>query len=187
MTEPRFVATATPLDGLISLERCRIEDERGFLSRLYCSEELAEIGFVDPVVQINQTVTRMKGSVRGLHFQLPPHTEDKLVTCLRGEIFDVAIDLRATSPTRLQWHGERLAGDNGRSLFIPRGFAHGFQTLSDDCELLYLHSSAYAPKSEGGLNALDPTLDIRWPLPVTAMSERDRSHAFIDESFRIEL
>src|SRR5688500_14137957 len=105
MSDRRFVPTATPIDGLMGGQRSRVEDERGFLSRIYC-EELEDIGFVDPVVQINHTVTRLRGTVRGLHFQLPPHTDDKLVTCLRGEIFDVAVDLRAMSPTHLQWHGE---------------------------------------------------------------------------------
>ena len=183
MADARFVLTATPIAGLTAVQRTWIEDERGFLSRLYCRDALAAIGFTDPIAQINQTLTRAKGTVRGLHFQQPPHAEDKLVSCLRGEVFDVAVDLRAGSPTFLSWHAERLSGENGLGLFIPRGFAHGFQALSDDCELLYLHTAAYAPEAEAGLNALDPRLAIDWPLPVTEMSARDRSHPFVDDDF----
>ena len=183
MAERRFTATATGLAGLMVVRRQRIEDARGFLSRLYCQEELAEIGFTEPVVQINQTVTRAPGMVRGLHFQRPPHAEDKLVSCLRGEVYDVAVDLRAGSPTLRQWHAERLSAENGLSLFIPKGFAHGFQALTDDCELLYLHTASYAPEAEGAVNALDPALAIDWPLPVTEMSPRDRGHPLLDDDF----
>lgn len=183
MGEPRFAAAATPLSGLMRVERRRIEDERGFLSRLYCRDELAGIGFAEPIAQINQTLTRVRGTVRGLHFQRPPHAEDKLVSCLRGEVFDVAVDLRAGSPTFLAWHGERLSADNGVSLYIPKGFAHGFQAMTDDCELLYLHSAAYAPEAEGALNALDPALAIAWPLPVADMSARDRGHPMVGADF----
>jgi dTDP-4-dehydrorhamnose 3,5-epimerase len=183
MADRRFTATATGLAGLMVVRRQRIEDARGFLSRLYCREELAEIGFSEPVVQINQTVTRAPGMVRGMHFQRPPHAEDKLVSCLRGEVYDVAVDLRAGSPTLQQWHGERLSAENGLSLFIPKGFAHGFQSLTDDCELFYLHTASYAPEAEGALNALDPALAIDWPLPVTEMSARDRGHPFLEDDF----
>jgi dTDP-4-dehydrorhamnose 3,5-epimerase len=183
MAERRFIASETPLAGLMRVQRTRIEDERGFLSRLYCRDELARLGLADPIVQINHTVTRAKGMVRGMHFQRPPHVEDKLVSCLRGEVLDVAVDLRAGSPTLLKWHGERLSAENGASLFIPKGFAHGFQALTDDCELLYLHTAAYASDSEGALNPLDPALSIEWPLAVTAMSARDRAHPPLDAAF----
>lgn len=181
--EPRLVAAPTPLAGLMRVERRRIEDERGFLSRLYCREELARLGFSEPIAQVNQTLTRARGTVRGLHFQRPPHAEDKLVSCLRGEVFDVAVDLRAGSPTFLHWHAERLSADNGASLYIPKGFAHGFQAMTDDCELLYLHSATHAPEAEGALNALDPALSIAWPLPVTDMSARDRGHPMVGAGF----
>jgi dTDP-4-dehydrorhamnose 3,5-epimerase len=183
MADRRFAATATPLAGLALVRRIRMEDERGYLSRLYCRDELSEIGFTDAIVQINQTVTRARGAVRGMHFQRPPHAEAKFVSCLRGEVFDVAVDLRAGSPTFLEWHGERLSGENGLSLSIPEGFAHGFQTLTEDCELVYLHSAAYDPDSEGALNPLDPALGIDWPLPIAEMSPRDRGHPFIDSGF----
>ena len=183
LSEPRFASSPTLFGGLKRVERRRIEDARGFLSRLYCRDELAEIGLAEPIAQINHTLTRARGAVRGLHFQSPPHAEDKLVSCLRGEVFDVAVDLRAGSPTFLHWHAERLSADNGVALYIPKGFAHGFQTMTEDCELLYLHTAAYAPHAEGALNVLDPALAIDWPLPVADLSARDREHPFLAPSF----
>jgi dTDP-4-dehydrorhamnose 3,5-epimerase len=180
---PELTVIGTPLPGLTVVQRRRIEDSRGFFSRLYCAEELAELGFRLPIAQINHSLTARRGTVRGLHFQYPPHAEDKFVSCLRGEILDVAVDLRRGSGTFLKWHGERLSGDNARSLLIPQGFAHGFQTLSDDCELLYLHTRAYAPQAEGALNVRDPAVGIDWPLPIADLSARDAGHACIDASF----
>jgi dTDP-4-dehydrorhamnose 3,5-epimerase len=179
----RFNFRATPIAGLMLVERQHQEDSRGFLSRLYCAEEFGEIGVRVPISQINHTLTRHKGTVRGLHYQLPPHAETKLVSCLRGEIFDVAVDLRSNSPTFLKWHGEILSAANRRSLVIPEGFAHGFQTLSNDCELLYLHTAAYEPTSEAGVNANDPRLKIEWPIEITEMSDRDRSHPMLSTEF----
>lgn len=179
----RFGIDGTPLAGLLRVQRQKLEDSRGFFSRFFCAEELAATGFDKPIAQINHTLTRRRGSVRGLHFQHPPHAEDKLVSCLQGEIFDVAIDLRQGSPTFLHWHGEVLSAENARSLLIPKGFAHGFQTLSDDAELLYLHSAPYVVAAEGALNARDPALAIEWPLAFTDMSERDALHPFVSPDF----
>lgn len=175
---------ATPLAGLQIVHRKRLQDSRGFFSRLFCADELSAAGFVRPVAQINQTLTHGRGAVRGLHFQHPPYAEDKLVICLRGEVFDVAVDLRRGSPTFLHWHAEVLSVDNQRSLLIPQGFAHGFQTMTSDCELLYLHSRAYAPEFEAALHVGDPRLAIAWPLPIAEMSVRDASHPFIDDAFQ---
>jgi dTDP-4-dehydrorhamnose 3,5-epimerase len=136
------------------------------------------------IVQINHTITHRKGTVRGLHFQYPPYAETKLVSCLRGEIFDIAVDLRHNSSTFLRWHSARLSAENRQSLLIPEGFAHGFQTLSEDCELIYLHTEAYHPESEGALNVLDPRISISWPLAISELSERDRNHDFIEEEFQ---
>ena len=183
MAEGRFSISDTRLAGVKRVDRRRLEDARGYLSRLYCADELAEAGFSDPIAQINQTLTRAAGTVRGMHYQKAPHAEDKLVTCLGGEVFDVAVDLRRDSPTFLQWHGELLSADNGRSLFIPKGFAHGFQTLTAECALLYLHTAGYCREAEAALNALDPALAIDWPLPVTDMSPRDRGHPFVEAGF----
>ncbi|SCX38742.1 dTDP-4-dehydrorhamnose 3,5-epimerase family protein [Variovorax sp. EL159] len=179
----RFGIDGTPLAGLLRVQRQKLEDSRGFFSRFFCAEELAATGFDKPIAQINHTLTRRRGSVRGLHFQHPPHAEDKLVSCLQGEIFDVAIDLRQGSPTFLHWHGEVLSAENARSLLIPKGFAHGFQTLSDDAELLYLHSVPYVAAAEGALNARDPALAIEWPLAFADISERDALHPFVSPDF----
>lgn len=180
----RFDFIPTPLTGLMLVQRKAIEDHRGFLSRFYCAEEFRAAGIDKPVAQINHTLTRQRGAVRGLHFQHPPHAETKVVSCLKGEILDVAVDLRRDSPTFLHWHGEILSAANRKSLLIPEGYAHGFQTLAEDCELIYLHTSPYHPESEGALNVADPRLNIAWFLPVNDLSERDRNHPFISQNFQ---
>jgi len=176
----RFDFIQTSLPDLMLVQRKAAEDNRGFLSRFYCIEAFAEAGMEKPIVQINQTLTRKKGAVRGLHFQHPPHTEIKFVSCLKGEVLDVAVDIRRTSPTFLQWHGEILSAANHKSLLIPEGYAHGFQALTEDCELIYLHTSAYHPDAEGALNVTDPALSIDWPLPVIDLSKRDQNHPFVN-------
>lgn len=177
---PRFTFAPTPIAGLSLIQRHPIGDERGYLERLFCRDELKAIISDRDIVQINHTITAKAGTLRGMHFQHPPHAEMKLVTCLRGEVYDVAVDLRQDSPTYLHWHSERLSADNYKTLVIPEGFAHGFQTLIDDCELLYLHTAAYAPDAEAGLNALDPALAIPWPLPISERSARDQALASIE-------
>jgi dTDP-4-dehydrorhamnose 3,5-epimerase len=180
----RFDFTATPLSGLRVVNRRRLGDSRGFLSRLFCAEELAAAGFDMPIAQINHTHTARKGTVRGLHFQRPPHAEVKLVSCLRGEVWDVAVDVREGSATYLRWHAEVLSADNWRAMLIPAGFAHGFQTLTDDVALLYCHSAAHVPEAEGALNPQDDGLAIAWPLVITELSARDSGHARITQSFK---
>lgn len=180
----RFDFVQTSLSDLKVVQRKAIEDQRGFLSRFYCVEEFSEAGINKPIAQINHTLTRKKGAVRGLHFQYPPHAETKLVSCLKGEIWDVAVDLRSDSPTFLQWHGEILSAANRTSLLIPEGYAHGFQALTEDCELIYLHTAAYHSGAEGALYVADPRLDIAWPLPIEDLSERDRNHSLIDKNFQ---
>lgn len=179
----RFTLANTPLAGLSLLTRRPIGDQRGYLERLFCRTELADRLEGRGIEQINYTLTAKAGTVRGMHFQYPPHAEMKLVTCLKGEVFDVAVDLRRHSPSFLCWHAERLSATNRRTLVIPEGFAHGFQALADDCEVLYLHTAAYHADAEGALNALDPRLGITWPLPVGDQSDRDQAHPFLDESF----
>ncbi len=178
-----FSVTQTPLRGVAIVERGRREDSRGFFSRLFCADELRSAGFDAPVAQINHTLTHRRGAVRGLHFQHPPHAEIKFVSVLKGEILDVALDVRRNSPTFLRWHAEILSAENRRSLLIPRGFAHGFQTLTEHCELIYLHSCAYMPAAEAGLQATDPSLAIQWPLPISELSARDASHPLISSGF----
>jgi dTDP-4-dehydrorhamnose 3,5-epimerase len=180
----RFDVLATPLSDLHLLQRKVLGDARGYLQRLFCADELASVGWAQAVAQINHTLTVRKGSVRGLHLQLPPHAEMKLITCLRGEVWDVAVDLRAGSPTFLQWHGELLSADNFRSYLIPPGFAHGFQSMSDEAEMLYCHSQSYMPSSELNVNPFDTRIDIRWPLAVADMSEKDRHSAMLSKDFQ---
>lgn len=180
----RFDFIPTPLSGLVLVQRKAMEDHRGFLSRFYCSEEFRAAGLNQPIAQINHTLTRKKGAVRGLHFQYPPHAETKLVSCLKGEIWDVAVDLRHDSSTYLHWYGEILSAENRKSMLIPQGYAHGFQTLTEDCELIYLHTAAYQPSVEDALNVADPALNIAWPLPIGDLSDRDRSHPFISSAFQ---
>ena len=179
----RFRLQPTALAGVVVVERQPIADERGWFERLFCARELESLTGGQPIAQINRSLTRRRGTVRGLHYQRPPQTEIKLVACTRGEILDVAVDLRAGSPTFLQWHGERLDANDGRMLLIPEGCAHGFQTLTDDCELLYLHTAEYAPAAEAGLHPEDPRLAIRWPLPIAELSPRDRAHPLLDARF----
>ncbi len=179
----RFSVLQTPIAGLILLERTRLGDSRGFLERLFCRDELSGMLNGKPIVQINHTLTSKAGTVRGLHFQSPPFAETKFVSCMIGEVFDVAVDLRQHSPTFLSWHAEVLSASNGRTLVIPEGFAHGFQTLVNNCEMLYLHTAAYSAEAEGGLNAQDPLLAIDWPKPITEQSPRDRAHAMLGDDF----
>ncbi|MBB2495881.1 dTDP-4-dehydrorhamnose 3,5-epimerase family protein [Aquipseudomonas ullengensis] len=173
-----------PLAGLFLLQQKVHQDERGRFARLFCEGSLEAFGQPLHIRQINQSLTRERGTVRGLHFQYPPHAESKLITCLRGAVWDVAVDVRHGSPTFLHWHAERLDSGDGRSLLLPPGFAHGFQALSDDAELLYLHSADYTPGHEGGLSVTDPHLAIDWPLPLKNLSARDAGHPLLDESFQ---
>ena len=180
----KFHFQQTPLAGVYCIEPRPIHDARGYFERLFCQQDFQAIGLARPIVQMNHSLTMQQGVIRGLHFQSPPCAEAKIVRCLRGAIFDVAVDIRAGSPTFLQWHGEILSSENGRMLYLPEGCAHGFQTLDEQVELLYLHTAQYAPQHEGGLHWADPKLGIHWPLEPTDISERDQCHALIDEQFQ---
>jgi dTDP-4-dehydrorhamnose 3,5-epimerase len=179
----RFSIEKTSIDGLHVIQCQLIGDDRGYLERLFCTEDLKTIIQNRSIVQINHTLTSKAGTVRGMHFQRPPYAEMKLVSCLRGAVLDVAVDLRKDSQTFLHCHAEMLTEANHKTFVIPEGFAHGFQTLTDDCELLYLHTVAYAPDAEVGLNALDPRLAIAWPMPIIERSLRDQQHAMITSEF----
>lgn len=179
----RFDIKNTLLVGLKVIQREPVEDTRGFLCRFFCSKELEHAGFSKSIAQINHTRTHKIGAVRGLHFQYPPHSEIKIVSCLKGQVFDVAVDLRHGSPTFLQWHSQILSDKNFTSLLIPEGFAHGYQALSSDCELIYLHSGFYEPASVGALNVKDPKIGISWPIEITDISERDINHPMIDDTY----
>ncbi len=174
---------ATSIPGVVVVETSRQIDPRGSFARLYCERELAEVLGRRRVVQINHSRTEAPGAVRGLHYQRPPHAEMKMVRCLKGRVWDVALDLRQGSPSFLRWHAEELTPENRRMLVIPEGCAHGFQVLEPASELLYLHTAFYAPQAEGGVRYDDPRLAIAWPLPVTELSERDRGHPLLTPDF----
>ncbi len=179
----RLTIIDTPIAGLKLVKTAPVGDHRGSFARLFCAAELAPLGLPGPVVQINHSFTAAKGAVRGLHFQRPPKAEAKLVRCLKGRVLDVAVDLRAGSPTFGTWHAVELSPEEHLAFYLPQGFAHGFQTLTPDCELLYLHTEFYSPEHEGGLRFDDPALAIPWPLPVADISGRDRSHPLLAEGF----
>ena len=180
----RFNIIETPLQGLQLIQRKPLGDSRGYLERLFCQNNFAELLHGQSIVQINHTLTEKTGTVRGMHFQHPPYAETKFVMCLKGEVYDVAVDVRIGSPTFLQWHGEILSAANHKTFLIPEGFAHGFQTLTEDCEMLYFHTAVYNSNTEAALNALDQKLAIQWPFPVTEQSTRDKEHPMINPNFQ---
>lgn len=173
--------TRTRLPGVLVAESQLMTDQRGAFARWFCERELSDAVSGRHIVQINYSRTDAVGAVRGMHYQNPPHAEMKLVRCVKGRVWDVAVDLRAGSPTFLQWHAEELTPANSRMLIIPEGCAHGFQVLEAESELLYLHTAAYAPQAEGGLRHDDPRIAVKWPLPVTELSSRDARFLFVDE------
>ena len=178
----------TPIDNLFIIETEPFKDNRGLFERLYCENEIKAINHEKNIVQVNHSVTSAKGAIRGMHFQYPPRAEIKIVRCLKGSVFDVAVDIRNNSSTFLFWHAEVLSADNFKMFYIPEGFAHGFQTLEDNCELIYFHTNFYDRNHEGALRYDDPSINIRWPLPPGEISERDKNHPLLDETFKgIEL
>ena len=168
-----MIFAATQLDDAWLIEVEPREDQRGFFARTWCRQELAAQGLDTEIAQESLSYNRDRGTLRGLHFQRSPHEETKIVRCTRGGIFDVIVDLRPRSPTYLQWQGFELTAENRKALYVPKGFAHGFQTLTDEAEIAYHISAFYAPDSAGGYRYDDPEFGIAWPLPVTAISERD--------------
>jgi len=173
----------TPLDGLMVLETAPVRDKRGRFVRVFCEQECAELRPDLHWPQINLSRTTGRGSLRGMHFQYPPAAEAKLIRCLRGRVFDVAVDVRAGSPTFLRWHGVELDEERPQQIFIPEGFAHGFQTLTEEVELLYLHTASWSREHEGRLRYDDPALAIGWPLPVTQVSDKDRAAPLLGHEF----
>ena len=178
-----FLLMSTPLAGLMVVQREAHIDARGHFARLFCADELAACGWAYPMAQVNHSRTLGIGVVRGLHYQIAPHAEMKLVSCLHGAVWDVAVDLRKGSATYLQWHGQLLSADNQQAMLIPAGFAHGFQAQTEQADLLYCHSHAFCEQAQAALNALDPCLGLEWPLPIAARSQRDERVPYIDDSF----
>jgi len=170
------------LKGAYVIESKPLLDERGFFKRLYCVDEFQEI-LKENIVQINYSLTKRKGSIRGMHFQKPPKTEIKIIQCIKGKVYDVIVDIRKNSDTFLKWHGEILSKEDNKMIFVPKGFAHGFQTIENDSELLYFHTTEYAPEFEDALNYNDPIMGINWPEEITTLSDKDNIHKRIDKNF----
>ncbi len=170
-----MIFTETKLAGAFLIELEKRGDERGFFARTFCQEEFAKHGLNSRLAQVNMAHSRFKGTLRGMHYQMSPHAEAKLVRCTRGSIFDVAIDLRPNSVTYRHWIGVELRADNYKMFYIPEGFAHGYMTLCEDTELIYCVSEFYAPEAERGVRWNDPVFDIRWPMTPSTISDKDRS------------
>ena len=165
----------TPLTGAYTIELDRMGDGRGFFARFFCGEEFSKQSLINNFVQINDSLTKNKGTLRGMHYQLPPSAEVKVVRCIKGSLYDVILDLRPDSATFGKWFGETLSAENRRMMYVPEGFAHGFVTLEDDTEAFYLVSSPYAPALERGLRFNDPRFKIEWPVKPIEISEKDQS------------
>lgn len=179
-----MIFSPTSLQGSYLIDLEPYHDGRGWFARFYCKNEFKQIGHEKDWVQLNHSVTYKMGVLRGMHFQISPYREIKMVRCIAGAVFDVIIDLRKNSKTFLQWFGTELSAGNKKMLYIPEGFAHGFQCLSENCELIYHHTEFYTPDAEGGIRYSDPLIKINWPLPVTELSPRDESHPYLDEKFK---
>jgi dTDP-4-dehydrorhamnose 3,5-epimerase len=176
-----MIFTETALKGAFIIEPQLIPDERGLLARTWSAEEFARHGLNPRVVQGNLSLNKRRGTFRGMHFQISPHQEVKLVRCTAGSIYDVIIDLRKDSFSFLKWIGVELSASNRLMLYVPEGFAHGFQTLEDNTEVVYQISEYYHPESARGVRWDDPAFGIRWPLPVSVISERDRNHPLMGD------
>ncbi len=172
-----MIFTETPLKGAFVIELEPREDERGFFARAFCQRELADHGLVNVITQANMSYNHEKGTLRGLHYQLPPHAEVKMVRCIAGAIWDVIVDLRKESTTYLQWFGVELSAENRRMFYVPQGFGHGYQALTDRSEVLYLVTEFYTPNAERGLRWNDPAFKIQWPLADPILSPKDAVHA----------
>ena len=173
----------TPLAGACTIDLEKRGDDRGFFARLFCETEFAEAGLETRFLQINNSLSGSKGTLRGLHYQLPPAAEVKVVRCVRGALWDVILDLRAGSASFGKWFGTELSAENRTMMYVPRGFAHGFVTLTDDAEAIYLVSAAYSPDNERGVRYDDPAVGIEWPLQPADISDKDRNWPDLDADF----
>lgn len=173
----------SPLDGAYTLELEKRGDDRGFFARFFCEREFAQAGLESRFVQVNNSLSAKKGTLRGMHYQLPPAAEAKVVRCVRGALYDVIVDLRAGSPTFGKWFGAELTAENRIMMYVPRGFAHGLVTLTDDAEVLYLVSALYSPENERGVRWNDPAVGIEWPVEPVELSDKDRKWPDLDPQF----
>lgn len=178
-----MIFNPTKLAGAFTIDVQPFQDNRGFFTRTFCENEFGAQNLVQHFVQANHSGTHGKGVIRGMHFQRPPFCEVKLVKCVQGSIFDVIIDVREGSPTFLQWFGAELSAENKRMMYVPAGFAHGFQSLTDYSEITYMVSNFYNKESEAGVKYNDAKVNIEWPLPVSLVSDKDNTIPAIDDSF----
>lgn len=178
-----MIFNPTPLEGAYTIELERRGDNRGFFARVFCENEFRGVGLETKFVQVNNSLTEKAGTLRGLHYQLPPAAEVKVVRCVRGALWDVILDLRAGSPTFGQWFGAELSAENRTMMYVPRGFAHGFLTLTENTEAIYLVSSLYSPDAERGVRFNDPGHGIEWPIPPVEISDKDRHWPDLDATF----
>ena len=178
----------TPLKDAFLIEAEPFEDNRGLFARIFCKKELMNINNNKEIVQINQSITKKKGSIRGMHYQISPFAEAKIVKCIKGRVYDVIIDLRKDSPTFLQHFPTELSKKNMKMIYVPEGFAHGFQTLEDNCELIYFHTNYYSAEHEKRINCKDNILGIKWPIEITDISEKDKKAETLEKNYEgIEL
>lgn len=173
--------TKTNFDGLFVIDQEPNTDARGTFNRLFCLNEFSKAGTDFKIVQVSRSLTKQKGTIRGLHYQKKPFEEDKLITCIKGKIFDVAVDIRRNSKTYGQWYSLELSQENGKMFFLPKGFAHGFQTLTDNCQLIYFMSEYYHPEASTGILWSDKTLNINWPYKYSFMSEKDKTRPLLED------
>lgn len=176
-----MIFSALPINGVYRIDPERISDDRGSFARIFCTEEFSAHGLATSWAQMNVSHSARKGTLRGLHFQRSPAAEAKLVRCLKGAMFDVLVDLRAGSPGFGQWTSVELTPESGAMVYVPEGVAHGFQTLLPDTEVLYCHSVTYQREHEGGLRFDDESVGVAWPLPVSTLSERDKTHPGLNQ------
>lgn len=176
----------TPLKGAYVIELEKKGDERGFFARSFCKKEFEEIGLNNEIVQINNSFSGYKGTLRGMHYQLEPKAEDKIVRCIRGALYDVIIDLREDSKTFKDWYGIELSAENRKMLYVPKGFAHGFITLEDNTESFYLVTEYYSADLERGIRYNDPQFKIVWPIVPTVISEKDKNHPDFDPKMHLK-
>jgi dTDP-4-dehydrorhamnose 3,5-epimerase len=175
---------ASSIENLYTIHVKKLEDERGLFARTFCKKEFKQIGFDEEFVQFNHSYNKTKGTLRGMHFQYPPYAEVKLIRCVQGAVFDVVVDLRTDSPTFLKYFSVELSAKNMTSILIPKGFAHGFQTLEDNTALIYHHTQYYTPEADAGLRFDDAAIGIQWKMPVITVSEKDKSYKLIDNNFK---
>jgi dTDP-4-dehydrorhamnose 3,5-epimerase len=175
----------TPLQGAYLIELEKRGDDRGFFARAFCKNEFETNHLINNIVQINNSLSKDKGTLRGMHYQLSPKSEDKIIRCIRGSLFDVIIDLRPASETFKQWFGTELNAENRNSLYVPKGFAHGFITLEENTESFYLVTEFYSPQYERGIRYNDPAFNIKWPIDPIVISEKDNNHPYFNPDYHL--